>query len=717
MKIQFVNGKLELLQRNSVILTADSATVKTSANELFTSPFPNATEQTGGAKFRLDTGDGSCSAELNVECHEHTAVFRLAAQIPETVPVFGYQKFLSEKNSVTLRMSVPESGPYTALYQHKEWWIRPEFCENIRQIPQCSQLLLWKTEETYFAMLAVCGTETRADLCGSTEGLMLSLSTNCSGIRRCGDVAAVLTCGADPYACIQEAVATALRETGRPHRVREDKPFPRLFETLGWCSWDAFGHDVNQTDLLWKLDELSEKKVPVQWVLIDDGWSKVNFDRLLLQGLDADKMRFPEGIGGVIRHLKEDYGIRWVGVWQAVMGYWNGIDPDSEAYRAFSEYLETIPDGKILPRSDAAFSFGFWNKWHQYLKRCGVDFVKVDSQSSISLFQEGRRTYGQAASGVHTGLEASAALNFDGNLINCMGMAPEDIWNRPKAALSRNSDDYVPKVPHAIREHALQNAYNSLLHGNFYWEDWDMFWSGHEAAGQNAILRALSGGPIYLSEPIGATKPENIFPLILNDGRILRCEGVGLPTQDCLLRDPVKGTVPLKIFNYRGENYAVGVFNISNAEQAVTAELGSDDIPVLRGKSLWVYDWENRRACNLKETERFSVEVDPDGAKLFLLFPRTEEPAIVGLIGKYLSFAAVDRVEKIGFEYLVQIPQGDTFAFLSKNRPEEVLLDGSAVTPQVQDELYQIECSLEHAHRIQIRMSDREFSYSPELCI
>ncbi|HEX3027172.1 MAG TPA: Sip1-related alpha-galactosidase, partial [Clostridia bacterium] len=419
---------------------------------------------------------------------------------------------------------------------------------------------------------------------------------------------------------------------------------------------------------------------------------------------DADEMRFPEGIGGVIRHLKEDYGIRWVGVWQAVMGYWNGVDPDSDAYREFSEYLEILPSGKILPRTDTAYSFGFWNKWHQYLRSCGVDFIKVDSQSSISLFQEGRHTYGQAASGVHTGLEASAALNFGGNLINCMGMAPEDIWNRPQAALSRNSDDYVPKVPHAIREHALQNAYNSLLHGNFYWEDWDMFWSGHEAAGQNAILRALSGGPIYLSEPIGATKPENIFPLILNDGRILRCESVGLPTQDCLLRDPVEGTAPLKIFNHCRENYAVGVFNISNAEQTETAELSAEDIPALRDKSLWVYDWQNRCASTLKEKEHFSVDVEPDGARLFLLFPRTEEPAIVGLMQKYLSFAAVNWVEKFGPEYRIQIPQGGTFAFLSKHQPTAVLLDGSTVTPRVKGELYQIECSEESAHRIQICM-------------
>jgi hypothetical protein len=308
--------------------------------------------------------------------------------------------------------------------------------------------------------------------------------------------------------------------------------------------------------------------------------------------LDADLERFPGGLSTTVRHLKEEHGIRWVGVWQAIMGYWNGIDPNSEAFREFSEDLEVLPSGKVLPCADTAHCFGFWNKWHQYLKHCGIDFVKVDSQSSISIFQTGRRNFGEASRGIHTGLEASTALNFDGSLINCMGMAPEDIWNRPQATLSRNSDDFVPKVPHAIRENALQNAYNSLLHGNFYWEDWDMFWSGHEAAKQNAILRALSGGPIYLSEPIGKANPEYIFPLVMDEGRILRCSGVGLPTRDCLFSDPVKGTVPLKIFNHFGNDYAVGVFNISESEQVCHAEISASDIPELQGKTVWIYDWQ-----------------------------------------------------------------------------------------------------------------------------
>ena len=56
---------------------------------------------------------------------------------------------------------------------------------------------------------------------------------------------------------------------------------------------------------------------------------------------------------------------------------------------------------------------------------------------------------------------------------------PVRIWNRPSSAVT-SADDFVPQVPHGFKEHAVQNSYNSLLQGQFYWGDWDMFFSSHE---------------------------------------------------------------------------------------------------------------------------------------------------------------------------------------------------------------------------------------------
>jgi hypothetical protein len=197
--------------------------------------------------------------------------------------------------------------------------------------------------------------------------------------------------------------------------------------------------------------------------MIDDGWSEVQGRKLY--GMDADPVKFPRGLAHTIEALKRQYGIRWVGVWHTIAGYWNGIHPDSGMARELREYLYVTRRGNVIPHPDAGRGFGFWHAWHGYLARQGVDFVKVDSQSAVHNFLRHHLPVGQAASAAHTALEASAALHFDRTIINCMGMSAENIWHRPVSAVSRNSDDFVPQERHGFREHALQNAYNSYYHG------------------------------------------------------------------------------------------------------------------------------------------------------------------------------------------------------------------------------------------------------------
>ena len=83
--------------------------------------------------------------------------------------------------------------------------------------------------------------------------------------------------------------------------------------------------------------------MPVSWVLIDDGWSQTHNNKLT--GFGADPTRFPQGLAHTIDVLKQDYGVRYVGVWQAFQGYWGGADPDSDAFkeRGFRPYRQAPP--------------------------------------------------------------------------------------------------------------------------------------------------------------------------------------------------------------------------------------------------------------------------------------------------------------------------------------------------------------------------------------
>ena len=63
-----------------------------------------------------------------------------------------------------------------------------------------------------------------------------------------------------------------------------------------------------------KMREFQTKQLPVKWVLIDDGWLDADYDKKVLFDLDADKERFPEGLKGCVKELKEIWKVDSVGV-------------------------------------------------------------------------------------------------------------------------------------------------------------------------------------------------------------------------------------------------------------------------------------------------------------------------------------------------------------------------------------------------------------------
>lgn len=142
----------------------------------------------------------------------------------------------------------------------------------------------------------------------------------------------------------------------------------------------------------------------------------------------------------------------------------------------------------------------------------------------------------------------SGASYMDGAVINCMGMAMENILAKPLSAISRNSDNFVPDKENGFAEHLLQNAYNAVYHNELYCCDWDMFWTKHKDYVKHSLLRAVSGGPVYFSDKIGDTKPKVLKPLVYLNGKILMMERSAKPTADCIFTDPMKSGV-LKLTN------------------------------------------------------------------------------------------------------------------------------------------------------------------------
>lgn len=59
----------------------------------------------------------------------------------------------------------------------------------------------------------------------------------------------------------------------------------------------------------------------------------------------------------------------------------------------------------------------------------------------------------------------------------------------------------------------------------------------HEAKHLHAVARAISGGPVYVSDKLKKHDFNLIKQLVLRNGQILRARKAGRPTRDCMFKD------------------------------------------------------------------------------------------------------------------------------------------------------------------------------------
>lgn len=363
----------------------------------------------------------------------------------------------------------------------------------------------------------------------------------------------------DPYKAVENSFVVAAKNKLIQTPLKKEKAYPDALKGLGWCTWNAFYHDVTADGIRRKLEEFRKKQVPVKWIMIDDGWSEVKDFKLL--SLHEDRSKFPEGLKTFIQEIKEEYGVEYVGIWHAFTGYWFGVDEEGELYRENKDLFLKNPAGLILPVPDEEKAFQFFDKWHSWLREQGVDFLKVDAQGNALEFYKHLPQSCGMVQALHNALERSVLKNFGGNMINCMGMTSLDVYSRESSAVMRNSDDYFPDKEHGFTDHIMQNAYNAVFNGQLFYCDYDMWWTRHSSAKQSCALRAISGGPIYVSDKIGETDPQYLLPLIDKDGYIKRCDHAAKPTLECLFTDP-RGK-DLTLFNTLDGRYVTVTFDMA----------------------------------------------------------------------------------------------------------------------------------------------------------
>ena len=579
---------------------------------------------------------------------------------------------------VRIRLPLSEKPEkITALYLFNPWWTRPAFVNSPAGIPDRTQLALFLMKDRCVCFLPMVGRLFKSCLTpGGDMELSLEMTACAGGIRVIDEPLYLMAEGPTAREAVHAVFSYLQRRMGL--RLRDERRLPEMFRYLGWCSWDAFYTEVSEAKLREKAEELTKKQVPVRWMLIDDGW--FGAEDKMLSDFAPDREKFPAGFRPMVEDLKRKTGIRWFGIWHALGGYWDGTAPGSRAAEEERAYLLRTPSGMLGPDPDRGA--GFYSDWYRLLREEGIDFVKVDGQSAVPMYYKNLMPLAEAARKISLALE-SGACRMDGAVINCMGMAMENLLQRPSSAVSRNSDDFLPMKEESFAEHLIQNAWNALYQDEVYVCDWDMFWTRHRHAEKHALLRAVSGGPVYVSDRTGDTDPEILAPLIYEDGEVLLMDRAAKPAEDCIFRDPLREGA-LKLTNTgrwgeKGRAGGIAVYNLTGEEQ--TFSLSPADIPGLSpAEEYVVYDYFGESVFVLGCAECRRNKIGADGYGWYMFIPKKGISTCIGLSEKYAGMTAVLSIRREGNTETTVLRESGSTVWYSERRPSKVLCDGRDVT-------------------------------------
>ncbi|CAH8293856.1 raffinose synthase Sip1-like protein [Mariniflexile fucanivorans] len=461
----------------------------------------------------------------------------------------------------------------------------------------------------------------------------------------------------DPYEAARQVweLAMEMDEIKENINWREQKEYPEAYKYLGWCSWEHYKQNINEKIIVDAIQEIKESPIPFRWVLVDDGYLDHKNGQLLSFGVD--KKKFPNGWNPITS--QKDDKIKWMGIWRNFNGYMQGVSPE-HTMSNLEEYLEiqTKYDGKkrLMPQISEEAANAFYNEMTTNTKENGFNMIKVDFQSDNFRYNTGASN---AILGVHynnTALEENCK-DKDLQLLNCIAQQNFNVFNHKYSALIRGSVDYKT-TKDRLDITLVQNFANAFWLGHTHWLDQDMFYSNYKETAQlMAVARAMSGGPIYLSD-----EPKNIDntvlkPLIYADGRILGTLAPAVPLPESLMQDPYfEGKAFRVIAPLENNTAAIMAVNLKQNDEVVTTHISLKDYPFAGGmiqpyKGLWelpkqgvlLYDHYAGSAQVLKEDYQFTLASRKE--RLFLLSPIKEGWSVIGRPDKYMSASAYKLLE------------------------------------------------------------------------
>ncbi|KAI9087532.1 hypothetical protein K1719_030402 [Acacia pycnantha] len=581
--------------------------------------------------------------------------------------------------------------------------------------------------------------------------------------------------GHDPFDLMKEAMKMIRGHLGT-FKLLEEKTPPRIVDKFGWCTWDAFYLTVDPQGVREGVRGLVDGGCPPGFVIIDDGWQSFCHDRDDVVGdsgslncaMPGDQMlyrltsfeensKFKEycsgkrpserGLGALVRDLKEEFGrLEDVYVWHAFCGYWGGLRPNVPGLPEAQVVGAKLTEGEEKMMRDLAVdrilevgvglvspedAHKLYDGLHSHLQSVGIDGVKIDVTQILGMVSEDYGGRVELSKAYYKGLTDSVKKHFNGNgVISSMQQCNDFLFlGTQTISLGRVGDDFWcidpagdPNGTYWLQGcHMVHCAYNSLWMGNFIHPDWDMFQSDHPCAEFHAASRAISGGPVYVSDSVGRHNFKLLNKLVLPDGTILRCEHYALPTRDCLFQDPLHDAkTMLKIWNLNKYTGVLGVFNcqgggwcrvsrrnksVSECSKRVSCFASPEDVEWSKGMSpicvteedvFAVYMVKEQNLRLLKWSESVEISLDPFDYELLTVSPVTVLPkrsihfAPIGLVNMLNLGGAIQSMEfeKQGNdEVRIGVRGHGEMRVFASEKPVSCKVDGVAVEFGYEDQM------------------------------
>ncbi|KAL3813810.1 hypothetical protein ACJIZ3_015078 [Penstemon smallii] len=515
---------------------------------------------------------------------------------------------------------------FMSIFRFKVWWTTHWIGSNGSDLERETQILILNksddsddSKRPYVLLLPLIEGPFRASL-QPGEDDYIDICVESSSTKVIGSsfrAALYMHTGDDPFTLVKDAIKVARAHLGT-FKLLEEKTPPGIVDKFGWCTWDAFYLTVQPHGVLEGVKGLVDGGCPPGLVLLDDGWQSICHDEdpitseginrtsageqmpcRLIQFQENYKFRDYEspnksapgpskGMGAFVRDLKENFkSVDYVYVWHALCGYWGGLRPNVLGLPEAKVIKPKLTPGLETTMEDLAvdkivnngvglvppeLADRLYEGLHSHLESVGIDGVKVDVIHLLEMVCEDYGGRVELAKAYYDALTSSVKNHFKGNgVIASMEHCNDFMFLGTEAiSLGRVGDDFWCTDPSGDPNgtfwlqgcHMVHCAFNSLWMGNFIHPDWDMFQSTHPCAEFHAASRAISGGPVYVSDSVGKHNFPLLKSLVLPDGSILRCDYYALPTRDCLFEDPLHdGKTLLKIWNVNKFTGVLGAFN------------------------------------------------------------------------------------------------------------------------------------------------------------